>query len=138
MRVRIAALADYASISLGEKLNILGIFSNIMATAEPIVHPQMQLVVQMEFEASEAGNKTVRVVLNDDDGRQVLELGGEMVVPRAANFQPVTVNQIFVFNNATFPKFGGYEFQVLVNDDVRAEIPLTVVQAGSSTPAAPN
>ena len=137
MRVRIAALADYASISLGDKLNILGIFSNIIATAEPIVHPQMQLVVQLEFDPGEAGNHAVRVVLNDDDGREVLSLGGEMSVPRAENFQPVTVNQIFVFNNATFPKFGGYEFQVIVNDESRAEIPLTVVRGEPPPPAPP-
>ena len=129
MRVLIATLADYASISLGDKLNILGIFSNIIAPQEPITHPQMQLVVQLEFQPSEAGKKDVRVVLTNEDGHEVLSLGGEMLVPRPPHSQAFTVNQILVFNGVTFPKFGEYEFQFMLNGEVRAQIPVQVVKA---------
>ncbi len=131
MRVRIAALADYASISLGDKLNVLGIFSNVMAHGEPIVHSHMQLVVQIEFDSTEAGNKNVRIVLQDDDGAELLSVNGEINVPRAEYGEPTVINQILVLNNTTFPRFGHYEFRVLINDRVEAEIPLTVRQVSA-------
>jgi hypothetical protein len=132
MYVRIAALADYASIALGDKLNILGIFSNIMARGEPIVHPQMQLVAQIEFDSTEAGKKDMRIVLEDEDGKDVLSVGGEVTVPRAPRGEPSVINQILVLNNTTFPKFGRYEFRILINARLEATIPLTVRQAEES------
>ena len=128
MRIRIAVLADYASVSLGEKLNVMGIFSNISARAEPIVHAQMYLVIQLEFDSAEAGKKVVKVVLQDDDGNDLLSVGGEMNVPRAAHGEPAIVNQIIVLNNTSFPKFGRYEFRVLINERTEEVIPLSVSQ----------
>ena len=129
MYVRIAALADYASISTGDKLNILGIFSNIMARGEPIVHSQMQLVVQIEFDSTEAGKKEMRIALEDADGKDVLAVGGEVAVPRAPHGEASIINQILVLNNTTFPKFGRYEFRVLINGRLEATIPLSVRRA---------
>ena len=48
MLVRIAALADYASISLGDKLNILGIFSTIKARSVPIVHARFRIAASTD------------------------------------------------------------------------------------------
>ena len=45
MGLRIGVLADYASVSENNKLNIMGIFTNIMSVTEPIVQPQMMLEV---------------------------------------------------------------------------------------------
>ncbi len=134
MLVRIAALADYASLAVGDKLNIMGLFSNIMARGEPIVHAQMHLVVQFEFEPSEAGKKEVRIILEDADGREVLSLGGEIVVARALHGEPSTVNQIIALNNVTFPRFGRYEFRVLLNGRLEATIPVTVQRVQEQEP----
>ena len=48
MKTRIAVLADYASLSIEHKLNIMGIFTAINAAQTPVVHPQMKLVTQFE------------------------------------------------------------------------------------------
>ncbi len=129
MQVRIAVLADYASISLGDKLNVLGIFSNIMARAEPVVHPQMQLVMQFEFDPTEAGKKSVWIALQDEAGNDLLTMNGEIAVPRLPHGESATVNQILLLNNTNFPKFGRYEFQVVINGRREATIPLTVRKA---------
>ncbi|MBI3741700.1 MAG: hypothetical protein HY257_08095 [Chloroflexi bacterium] len=128
MRLKLATLCDYASVSEGGKLNILGIFSNIWARSAPITHALMYLVAQMEFDFLEVGQKQFRVVLVDEDGKETLNLGGEMNVPQATSAEPANVNQIFVFNNTTFPKFGDYEFQVSVNGETCAQISLRVLQ----------
>ena len=135
MRVTIAVLADHASTSDGGKLNILGIFSGIMAQTEPIVHPQMRLVVQFEFNAAEAGKKDVQIVLQDEDGGEILAIDAEMVVPRPPRGELSTLHQILGLNNLTFPKFGRYVFRLLINGRTEAEIPLSVLRASEPQPA---
>ncbi len=132
MQVRIAVLADYASISLGDKLNVLGIFSNILARAEPVVHSQMQLVMQFEFDSTEAGKKNVQILLQDQEGQELLQMNGEIAVPRLPRGESATINQILLLNNTNFPKFGQYEFRVVINGRLEATIPLTVRKAEES------
>ncbi len=132
MQVRIAVLADYASISLGDKLNVLGIFSNILARAEPVVHSQMQLVMQFEFDSTEAGKKNVQILLQDQEGHELLQMNGEIAVPRLPRGESATINQILLLNNTNFPKFGHYEFRVVINGRLEATIPLTVRKAEES------
>ena len=134
MLIRIATLADYASVAQGDKLNIMGIFSNIMARSEPVVHPQMYLVIQFEFDPAESGKKEARILLADDNGREVLSLGGEIVVPRAPFGQSSTVNQIITLNNVSFPRFGRYEFRVLLNGRLEATVPVSVQKAQEQEP----
>ncbi len=129
MQVRIAVLADYASISLGDKLNVLGIFSNILARAEPVMHPQMQLVMQFEFDATEAGKKNIRITLQDEAGKELVAMNGEVMVPRVPRGESATINQILQLNNTNFPRFGHYEFHVVVNGRLEATIPLSVRKA---------
>lgn len=129
MQVRMAVLADYASLSLGDKLNVLGIFSNILARAEPIVHAQMQLVIQFEFDASETGKKNVRIMMQDEAGHELVNMNGEIVVPRLPHGESATINQILLLNNTNFPRFGRYEFRVVVNGRLEATIPLSVRKA---------
>lgn len=129
MRTRVAVLADYASISEGGKLNVMGIFGIIYAANEPIVHSQMQLVLQLEFAPFEAGKKEIRVVLRDEDGRELLNLGGELMVPHIEGGEPAIVNQMLVFNNIAFPHFGDYDYAVSIDGEPVALIPLRVMKA---------
>ena len=48
MRVPLAVLADYANVTTDGKLNIMGIFNRIFASALPVVHPQMRLVMRFQ------------------------------------------------------------------------------------------
>ncbi len=128
MRLKLATLADYANVSDGGKLNIMGIFSNILARTAPVTHGILYLVVQFEFDFLEVGKKLFRVVLVDEDGKEMVNLAGEIVVPSATGIESSNVNQIFVFNNTAFPKFGDYEFHVLIDGEVHAAVPLRVMQ----------
>lgn len=132
MQVRIAVLADYASISLGNKLNIMGIFKNMTAQSAPYCHPQMQLVARFEFDSSEVGNKDLRIELVDEDGKQIFSVSGELRIERSPDGSPATANNVLCLNNMVFPKFGEYEFRILLNDRTEATIPLTVAKAQPS------
>lgn len=128
MQVRIAALADYTNITAENKLNILGIFSQLYAPGVPARHPSMQLVVQFAFEPSETGKKRIKILLQDADGGQVLSLETPMEVPPAPGPDPVVLNQVLVLQDVIFPRFGSYEFAIELNGEpMPVRIPLDVV-----------
>lgn len=106
----------------------MGIFSVLNAPVVPVVHPQMQIVTQFEFEPSEAGEKEIKFVLLDEDGRELFRLGNHFIVKRDPGGLPTLANQILVFNGATFPQFGSYRFDILIGEEIKAQIPLEVIQ----------
>lgn len=131
MDVRVAVLADFASISEGGKLNILGIFTNIFAESVPAVHHQMQLVTAFEFDSSEAGNKNIKIELVEEDGKDIFSMSGVIRVDRDPNGRSTVINQMLNFNNMVFPKFGNYEFRVLLEGLTVCNIPLSVLKKPS-------
>jgi hypothetical protein len=136
MEVRIGVLADYASVSENNKLNIMGIFTNIIAVAEPVVQPQMMLVAQFEFNSSECGEKHIKIVLVEEDGQDIFSISGKVQIDRAADGGPSMLNQILRLNTIVFPKWGQYEFRIVLDGIMACSIPLRVVRV--STPPEDN
>jgi hypothetical protein len=128
MKTRIAVLADYASISIDHKLNIMGVFTTLTAPKTPVVHAQMKLVTQFEFDASEAGQHQMRVLLVDADGHELLSIGAVVAIQHPHDGRPALMNQIFDLVQLSFPAFGDYEFRIRLDDETVAEIPLIVAQ----------
>jgi hypothetical protein len=141
MQVRLGVLADYANVTAEGKLNILGIFDRINLVQIPATHPQMHLVLRIEAHPSEL-NRTydVEIRLQDPERLTIFEVKGE-IVPRGDPGQIVSTNQILTLNNLQLEKIGEYTFVVLINDEVKTEIPLAVEfvamapSAGSPSPA---
>lgn len=126
MTVKLALLADYANISTDGKLNILGIFERINVVELPAVHPQMHLVLRLEAHSAERDRPhAIEIRLQDPDGETVFELGGE-VVPRGPAGQPALNNQILTITNLALQKVGAYNFVILIDNDLKAETPLSV------------
>lgn len=129
MEVSLAVVADYASITREGKLNILGIFETISAREFPASHPQMQLVMRFEADSSEAGKKKeLEIQFMDADGKKLFTLGGEFTVGQPPPGQRYISNHVVTINMANFERPGDYEFKILVNGDVKAEVPLTVIK----------
>jgi hypothetical protein len=126
MQVKLALLADYANVTAEGKLNILGIFDRISVHEVPVVHPQMHLILRIEAHPAERDRvHNVEIRLYDPDGQTVFEVKGD-VVPQGSVGQTVATNQILTLNNLQLAKAGGYTFVVLVNNDLKSEIPLGV------------
>jgi hypothetical protein len=121
-----AVLADFASVTIDRKLNILGIFNTITSQNVPAAHPQMYLVVGYKFECTEIGKKDIKIVLIDVDGHVLFSLEGEINIGAAESGESSTINQIFRLGNLIFPQFGDYEFHVLVNGRIESRVPFKV------------
>ena len=134
MEVRIAVLADYASMSQGNKLNILGIFSNINTENVPAVHSNMKLITSFEFESTEAGTKNFTIELVNEDGREIFSLNGQLHFEGNPDGHSTVVNQILDLNNVIFPEFGDYEFTVSFDGETASRIPVSVTMPSPSSP----
>lgn len=129
MEVALALLADYANVSREGKLNILGIFDRINAQSIPAVHPQMQLIMTIEADRVEAnrGHK-VDVELIDEDGTKLFSIGGTLKFSSPPPGERIRINHIIQLNNLKFDRFGKYDFKILINNEVRKSIPLTITE----------
>jgi hypothetical protein len=126
MQVKLALLADYANVTAEGKLNILGIFDRISVQEIPAIHPQMHLILRLEAHPAERNRvHNVEIRLYDPDGQTVFEVKGD-VMPQGHSGQSIATNQILTLNNLQLDKSGGYTFVVLVNNDVKSELPLGV------------
>jgi hypothetical protein len=126
MQVKLALLADYANVTAEGKLNILGIFDRISVNQIPAVHPQMHLILRLEAHPAERDRPhNIEIRLYDPDGQTVFEVKGD-VVPHGQVGQTIATNQILTLNNLQLDKAGGYTFVVLVNNDLKSELPLGV------------
>ncbi len=132
MEVRIAVLADFASFTADQKLNILGVFRQIYALQAPIIHPQFKVVFQLEFNSSEGGEKQIKIELVDEDGAEMLSISAKLRVESMPDGRASLINQILDFAGFTFPKFGDYDFRIVLDGITVCVIPLTVAQITAS------
>ena len=81
--VTVAVLADYANVSREGKLNIMGIFQEINAPFLPFPLPQMYLVMSLTAAPAEFDTvRNIRVALLHSDGEELLQIEGQLRVPR--------------------------------------------------------
>jgi hypothetical protein len=127
VKVSLALLADCANISREGKLNILGIFDRINAKNLPAIHPQMQLVMTLEADRgdSDRGHK-LGIELIDADGAKLLSMNGDLKFGQPPPGEQVRINHIIQLNNIRFERFGSFEFKILINDEVRKSVPLSI------------
>lgn len=133
MEVALALLADYANVSREGKLNILGIFDNIYSQSVPATHPQMQLIMRLEADRLEADREhKVEVELIDADGNKLFSIGGNLKFGPPPPGEKVRINHVIQLSNLRFDRFGSYEFKILINNEVRKEVPLAVAELKKS------
>lgn len=129
VKVALALLADYANVSREGKLNILGIFDRVNAQNLPAIHPQMQLIMTLEADRGDADKEhKIEIELIDADGTKLFSIGGSLRFGPPPPGEQVRINHIIQLNNLQFNHFGTYEFKILMNNEVRGSIPLSVVE----------
>ncbi|MGI8589086.1 MAG: DUF6941 family protein [Chloroflexia bacterium] len=128
MQLSLGLLADAANRAEGGKLNLLGVFGTIGASAVPVQHPQMCVVLNLRASPGERGGAhSLKIVLVDQDGVYLgppIEVA--LSVPADTPVPNPELSLIFNLVGVVFPKFGTYEFDVLINGNSIGRIPLEV------------
>jgi uncharacterized protein DUF6941 len=138
MDVQVAVLADYANIAAGDKLNVMGIFDTLFASAFPTVHPFMVLALRLRL-GYDDGGKThdLAVSLRDEDGREYLRAAAKANVPRIEPGRFQNVNQVINFAAMGFGKPGTYAFHIIWNGVEKTRVDLVVAQGAAPGAGAP-
>ena len=129
MEVPILLTADYANVTDNGKLNVMGIFTNVNAPMFPTLHPQMYLIAQLSGGRAEYDRKFKLEIklLNEDATVEIITRTADAQLPHGENGQRVNLNIILGLANIVFPAPGTYEFSILVDNDVKATLPLDVI-----------
>ena len=129
VEVRFAILADAANKAENGKLNLLGTFDRISAKEFPATHLGAKLVVRLAMSSSETGKEhDIAFVLIDEDGKELAASRGKMKIKQVKAVLDSHVDLIVDFPVMPFPKPGNYRIDILVNDEQRADVKITMEQ----------
>ena len=129
MEVEIFTLCEFAHTYEGNKLTIVGTFDGISAQQFPVQHPTCSIAIKLRFAESETGQHTLLLKMVNDKGTAVFpELQGNIEVGRPAPGQHAAVAMAIHLNQIPFVKAGRYSFELHIDGEWRAGLPLLVSQ----------
>lgn len=129
MKLDFAVVCDYALVDQYGKLSVLGIFQHIWVAKFPAVHPRLHLVLRLKGKRTEVGEHRVTIALRDSEGVEVLSGNGSVTFAEPpAGVTEVEAGAVLVFD-VPFPHAGRYAFEITVDDEIQASVPLTVAQS---------
>lgn len=133
MDIDLALLADAATIDASGKLNILGVFDRIAVSGFPARHGRLSLVLRFRATLQEVGRHDLTITLVGPDGKEVVSAHGgfQIGASSAAVSEGIRVPQVLNVDGVVFEGPGRYGFDVRVDGDHHASIPLRVGLVGS-------
>src|SRR6266481_1815234 len=143
MHLDFAVVADYALVDQAGKISVLGIFQHIWVQQFPAMHPQLHLVLRLKGKRTESGSHGVNIRLVDEHDAELLGGSGNVnFAEPPAGVTEIEAAAILVFD-VPFPHAGQYRFEITVDGERKANVPITVSQMPTapaqppSTPQAP-
>ncbi len=128
MYLDFAVVADYALVDQAGKLSVLGIFQHIWVQQFPAMHPRLHLVLRLKGKRTEIGEHAVQIRLVDEQGVETLGGNGSVTFAEPpAGVTEIEAGAILVFD-VPFPHAGLYRFEITIDGDVKASVPVTVSQ----------
>jgi hypothetical protein len=138
MEVQLACLADAANLSQEGKLNILGEFNTVFAQQTPTGWPLMAFVAKVLISAGDGRTIHFSLRVVGEDG-QLISQQSELQVQLPEELPPgemPAVPLILNIQNATFPEYGPYMFELRGNGALIQSIPLHVRPLPQQEPGA--
>lgn len=135
MKVVLAKFCDYACRLEGGKGSLIGMFDTIGGSQFPLTHPVFYICVELEFDPLEAGTeKIVKMILIDEDGKELMGVEGQILVPPAHEGKPAMLFQSFRIDGLTFQRPGHYRLDITCNGEIIGESRLYLVQGPPAPP----
>jgi hypothetical protein len=134
VHVDFAVVADYALVDQSGKLSVLGIFQHIWVQQFPAMHPRLHLVLRLKGKRTEVGEHAVQIRLVDEQGNESLGGSGNVTFAEPpAGIIEIEAGAILVFD-VPFPHPGTYRFEITIDGEEKAAVPVTVSQLPASAP----
>jgi len=138
MYLDFAVIADYALVDQAGKLSVLGIFQHIWVQQFPAMHPRLHLVLRLKGKRTEVGEHHVQIRLLDDRDTEILGGNGNVTFAEPpAGVTEIEAGAILVFD-VPFPHAGAYRFQITVDGEMKAAVPVTVSQLPAPAAGGPD
>lgn len=133
MQIDLALLADAATVDVSGKLNILGVFDRITTAEFPAPPLRVCLVLRFSASVGEAGSHEVLIRLKGPAGKEIFRLDGEMMMaPGPGSTEDgIHVPQVLNMDGVVFERPGHYSFDVSIDGEHHAAVPLNVVELAS-------
>lgn len=131
MRLDLLVFADVANVDRAGKFNIIGEFNLVQAPDLPSPPVNMSLVARVVAEASEGPRHALAIAIVDEDGKQLArtpEAELSFGAPAPGTTGDLRSQLVLGMINVRFPRYGTYEFQVLVDGRFVGSRDLYVVQ----------
>ena len=136
MHLDFAVVADYALVDQAGKLSVMGMFQHIWVQQFPAMHPRLHLVMRLKGRRTEVGDHAVQIRLLDEHDQEILGgSGGVRFDEPPAGVTEMEAGAILVFD-VPFPHAGTYRFEITIDDERQATVPVTVAQV-PPPPASP-
>lgn len=129
MTIDLSLLCDAATVDAAGKLNVLGVFDRIQAREFPARHGRVCLVIRLAARAGDAGEHTAEIRLVTPDGDDLVRLDGKLQVGPAHGDEVTRIPHVLNLDGLVFPKAGAYSFEIAIDGESLASIPLRLVDA---------
>lgn len=113
VRFNYAFLCDNAFMDAFGKLNIIGIFQNIISKTCPFIQPQLYFVSNVIISGKGHYKKLIKIVRKRDNVEIISPLPFELDISEDKEAEFGVIGQL---TNIKFEETGTYEVQIFVND----------------------
>ena len=112
----------------GHKLNIIGVFDQIVCEGTPCTLDQITVLVGFSADPTEFGDqRPIQVYLLDPDGTPLSGLQRTCAIPASPRVGSRSFFHLaFPFRDITFQGYGPHTFSVKVGKDHKADVPLYI------------
>jgi len=127
MKVELLTLADYAVAVPGGKLTIVGTFDRLALPKLPFQQPSFFLVGKFRFDATEVGERRLKFVFTDPDGKEIGALP-EVKVPVAIRDEEYTaaMQVVLRINGLPLTQVGDHSVNVVIDGRTEGSASLTI------------
>jgi hypothetical protein len=127
MRVDLAVLSDYATMTADQKLVIVGVFDTILVRSLPASHPSLHLSLRVSVGAVDQGEHVLLVRLVDPDGREVVPaLKAQFSADVPLDGDEGTLQMVLEIGPVPFSVAGPHAVDILIDDRYEDTFPLRV------------
>lgn len=118
MDLQYVFLCDHAAEDQNGKLDVRGIFHDLLAPGFPAVQERMVLVLVIEWGRKDQGRYNLKAELVGPDGRVVLTVDGHSDVEvRTSEHPPARTRLVMPLEKVVFPSPGKYFLRVIVKGE---------------------